>query len=119
MEKLTKSSPKTIDMFFEQQTNELNVTEQDEIDLSPGEIYVSMLERKVIEVGTENESLQKVNEKLMHMIKKVEEQLEGTDVMTKLRIAWAVASNFPHPPYDDFSNEEEFDYWGDLEEIKK
>ena len=117
MEKLTKSSPKTIDMFFEQQTNELNDTEQNE--LSPGEIYVSMLERKVIEVGTENESLQKVNEKLMHMIKKVEEQLEGTDVMTKLRIAWAVASNFPHPPYDDFSNEEEFDYWGDLEEIKK
>ena len=64
MEELTKSSPKTIDMFFEQQTNELNVTEQDEIDLSPGEIYVSMLERKVIEVGTENESLQKVADKL-------------------------------------------------------
>ena len=115
MEKSIKSSPKTIDMFFEQQTNELNVTEQDEIDLSPGEIYVSMLERKVIEVGTENESLQKVNEKLIHMIKKVEEQLEGTDAMTRLRIAWAVASNFPHAPYDDFSNEEEFDYWGNLE----
>ena len=119
MEELIKSSPKTIDMFFEQQTNELNVTEQDEIDLSRGEIYVSMLVRKVIEVGTENESLHKVNKKLMDMIRKVEEQLEGTDAMTRLRISWAIASNFPHPPYDDFSNEEEFDYWGDLEEIKK
>ena len=118
MEKLTKSSPKTIDMFFEQQTNELNDTEQNE--LSPGEIYVSMLERKVIEVGTENESLHKVNEKLMHMIKKVEEQLEGTDAMTKLRIAWAVASNFPipTPSYRNISDgvgDEEFDYWGKLQ----
>ena len=114
MEKLTKSSPKTIDMFFEQQTNELNDSEQ--IELCPGEIYVSMLERKVIEVGTENESLHKVNEKLMHMIKKVEEQLEVTDAMTKLRIAWAVASNFPipTPSYRNISDgvgEEEFDYW--------
>ena len=117
MEKLIKSSPKTIDMFFEQQTNELNVTEQ-ETELSPGEIYVSMLERKVIECGTENESLQKVNEKLMYMIKKVEEQLEGTDAMTRLRIAWAVASNFPHPPYYDVSDEvgeEEFDYCRELD----
>ena len=117
MEKLIKSSPKTIDEFVD--VDELNVAEQDEIDLSPGEIYVSMLERKVIEVGTENESLHKVNKKLMDMIRKVEEQLEGTDAMTRLRISWAIASNFPHPPYDDFSNEEEFDYWGDLEEIKK
>ena len=45
----------------------------------------------------------------MHMIKKVEEQLEGTDAMTRLRIAWAVASNFPHPPYDDFSDEGEIE----------
>ena len=114
MEELIKSSPKTIDMFFEQQTNELNVTEQ-ETELSPGEIYVSMLERKVIECGTENESLQKVNEKLMYMIKKVEEQLEGTDAMTRLRIAWAVASNFPHPLDSYRVDEEEFDYWGKLE----
>ena len=113
MEKLTKSSPKTIDMFFEQQTNELNVTEQDENDLFPS-VYVSMLERKVIELGTENESLQKVNEKLMHMIKKVEEQLEGTDAMTRLRISWAVASNFPDLPDQD-ADEREFDYWGNLE----
>ena len=70
MEKLIKSSPKTIDMFFEQQTNELNGTEQ-ETELSPGEVYVSMLERKVIEVGTENESLQKVNKSLMNMLKKL------------------------------------------------
>ena len=104
MEELIKSSPKTIDMFFEQQTNELNVTEQDEIDLFPS-VYVSMLERKVIEVGTENESLQKVNKSLMNMLKKVEEQLEGTDAMTKLRIAWAIASNFPHAPYYDVSEE--------------
>ena len=113
MEKLIKSSPKTIDMFFEQQTNELNVTEQ-ETELSPGEVYVSMLERKVIEVGTENESLHKVNKKLMHMIKRVEEQLEGTDAMTRLRISWAVASNFPDLPDQD-ADEREFDYWGNLE----
>ncbi|SVC60972.1 uncharacterized protein METZ01_LOCUS313826, partial [marine metagenome] len=73
-----------------------------------------------IECGTENESLQKVNKKLMDMIKKVEEQLEGTDAMTRLRIAWAVASNFPipEPSYRNISDrvdEEEFDYWGNLE----
>jgi hypothetical protein len=112
MEKLIKSSTKTIDEFVD--TNELNVTEQDEIDLSPGEIYVSMLERKVIECGTENDSLHKVNKKLMYMIKKVEEQLEGTDAMTRLRIAWEVASNFPHPLDSYGVDEEEFDYWGKL-----
>ena len=112
MEKLIKSSPKTIDEFVD--VDELNVAEQDEIDLSPGEIYVSMLERKVIEVGTENESLHKVNKKLMHMIKRVEEQLEGTDAMTRLRISWAVASNFPDLPDQD-ADEREFDYWGNLE----
>ena len=98
----------TIDKFVN--VDELNTSEQIDAGVSPGEIYVSMLERKVIECGTENESLHKVNKKLMHMIKKVEEQLEGTDAMTRLRIAWAIASNFPNP-----QNEEEFDYWGDLE----
>ena len=41
----------------------------------------------------------------MNMLKKVEEQLEGTDAMTKLRISWAIASNFPHAPYYDVSEE--------------
>ena len=77
-----------------------------DVDWSPTQKYVSMLERKVVELGTENESLQKVNGRLMHMIKKVEEQLEGTDAMTKLRIAWALASNYPYSPYHDFEEEE-------------
>ena len=105
---------KTLDEFID--VDELNVTEQ-ETNLSPAEVYVSMLERKVIECGTENESLKKVNEKLINMIKKVEEQLEGTDAMTRLRIVWAIASNFPQPLNDetpDGVEEETFDYWGDL-----
>ena len=105
-----------IDKFVDHnEYDKMNASEQIDAGLSPAEVYVSMLERKVIEYGTENETLHKVNKKLMDMIKKVEEQLEGTDAMTRLRIAWAIASNFPHPPYDDFSDEEEFDYWGELD----
>ena len=93
----------TVDKFID--VDALNNSEM-ETELSPGEIYVSMLERKVIEMGTENESLQKVNERLMQMVKKVEQQLEGTDALTRLRIAWAVASNFPYSPYYDFEEED-------------